>query len=132
VFFDGKNPYKEGDLLVQTDLANTFDQIRHQGTDHFYRGSFAAKVGTWMKEHGGILTADDFANYEVKLREPVVTTYREYPVLRYPPPSCGGLRVAQSRSCFKTSPLARFPPDCPGRATQTPAVACSRKFPAGA
>jgi gamma-glutamyltranspeptidase/glutathione hydrolase len=116
VFFhkDGK-PIAAGERLVQTDLANTYRQTAEHGIDWFYRGEFAHKVGDWMKAHGGILTAADFAAYEAKLREPLHTTYRGYEIVGFPPPSSGGIHVAQvlnilenfdMRSIAKNDPLA--------------------------
>jgi gamma-glutamyltranspeptidase/glutathione hydrolase len=87
--------YREGELLKQPDLARVFRGIAEQGTDYFYRGPFAAAVGKWMAEHRGRLTADDFANYQPVLREPLVTTYRKRTIVGFPPPSSGGVHVAQ-------------------------------------
>jgi hypothetical protein len=49
----------------------------------------------WMAEHGGLLSADDFAAYQPVLREPLVTTYRGRTIVGFPPPSSGGVHVAQ-------------------------------------
>lgn len=96
VFFkpDGA-PVGKGDLLRQTDLADTYRKIAEQGTDYFYRGEFAEKTAAWMKENGGIMTADDFDNYHTVSREPLITTYREYTIVGFPPPGSGGIHVAQ-------------------------------------
>jgi len=48
-----------------------------------------------MTKNGGLLTVDDFRNYTAKAREPVVTTYRGYQIVGFPPPSSGGVHVAQ-------------------------------------
>jgi len=48
-----------------------------------------------MKNNGGLLTAQDFGNYHVKLREPVLTTYRGCQLVGFPPPSSGGVHVGQ-------------------------------------
>jgi gamma-glutamyltranspeptidase/glutathione hydrolase len=48
-----------------------------------------------MKEHGGIMTAADFASYRIKLREPITTKYRGYQIVGFPPPGSGGVHVAQ-------------------------------------
>jgi len=48
-----------------------------------------------MAEHGGILTADDFAAYKPLVREPLVTAYRGRTIVGFPPPSSGGVHVAQ-------------------------------------
>lgn len=96
VFFkpDGE-PYKAGDKLVQADLADTYRNIAEHGTDWFYRGPFAEMVGEWMAKNGGIMTAADFATYEAKLRTPIQTTYRGRTIVGFPPPSSGGVHVAQ-------------------------------------
>lgn len=89
------SPRKEGEQLVQSDLANTYRAIAEHGTNWFYHGPFAEAVGKWMAENGGIITPADFAAYEAKLREPLETTYRGYTIIGFPPPSSGGIHVAQ-------------------------------------
>lgn len=89
------SPYAEGETLVQADLAKTYRALAEQGPDWFYRGEFAQRVGRWMAENGGILTADDFAAYRAIPREPLVTTYRGRTIIGFPPPSSGGIHVAQ-------------------------------------
>lgn len=96
IFFkaDG-SPLIEGDVLKQADLAGSYRAMAEQGADWFYRGPFAKAVDAWMKEHGGIMTEADFARYVVKQREPLVTEYRGYKIVGLPPPSSGGVHVAQ-------------------------------------
>jgi len=89
------SPYQAGDVLKQPDLARTYRAIAEHGIDWFYRGPFAREVATWMSQHGGPLTAEDFSDYRVKVRGPVTTTYRQYTVVGFPPPSSGGVHVAQ-------------------------------------
>jgi gamma-glutamyltranspeptidase/glutathione hydrolase len=48
-----------------------------------------------MKEHGGLLTEADFRSYKVKLREPLRSNYRGFELVGFPPPSSGGVHVAQ-------------------------------------
>jgi gamma-glutamyltranspeptidase / glutathione hydrolase len=91
---DGE-PYKEGERLVQADLANTYRNVAEHGIDWFYRGPFAERVGAWMAKNGGIMTAADFATYEAKQRTPLETTYRGRRIIGFPPPSSGGIHVAQ-------------------------------------
>jgi gamma-glutamyltranspeptidase/glutathione hydrolase len=96
VFFhpDG-TPIAAGERFVQRDLANTYRQIAEHGIDWFYRGPLAKMVGEWMAENGGILTAEDFAAYEARPREPIRTSYRGRQIIGFPPPSSGGVHVAQ-------------------------------------
>ena len=95
VFFKGNEPTPAGDVLRQPDLANTYRHIASDGSRWFYRGPFAQAAESWMKANGGIMTARDFRNYKVRSREPLVTSYRRYTVVGFPPPSSGGVHVAQ-------------------------------------
>lgn len=88
-------PIATGEILRQADLAASYRALAREGADWFYRGEFAEKTAAWMRENGGIITAEDFANYEIKLREPVRSTYRDYEIVGMPPPSSGGVHVAQ-------------------------------------
>jgi gamma-glutamyltranspeptidase/glutathione hydrolase len=87
--------YREGELLRQPDLANTYRAIAKRGPKWFYQGPFARRVGRWMARQGGILTAADFASYRAKLRRPIVSQYRGLTVVGFPPPSSGGIHGAQ-------------------------------------
>lgn len=84
-----------GERLVQPDLARSYRAMARDGVRWFYRGDFAHQVGTWMQEHGGRVTAQDFSEYRFQMREPVRTTYRGYEIVGFPPPSSGGVHVAQ-------------------------------------
>lgn len=101
------SPYVAGETLVQADLAGTYRAIAEQGTAWFYRGPFAQKVGQWMAENGGILSAEDFANYHVVDRQPLETTYRQYTIVGFPPPSSGGVHVAQILNILENFDLAK-------------------------
>lgn len=90
-----RRPYRFGETLVQKDLAETYNSISKNGTGWFYRGEFAAATENWMKANGGIMTAEDFSNYKTVDRTPVKTTYRGYEIVGFPPPSSGGVHVAQ-------------------------------------
>jgi gamma-glutamyltranspeptidase/glutathione hydrolase len=48
-----------------------------------------------MAEHGGILTAYDFAQYRPRIRPPIISHYRGHTIVGFPPPSSGGIHVAQ-------------------------------------
>lgn len=89
------SPWKAGDILRQPDLAQTFRALAGQGSDWFYRGPFAKATADWMKDNGGLLTEADFAHYVAKPREPLRTTYRGHEIIGFPPPSSGGVHVAQ-------------------------------------
>ncbi|MBL9140139.1 MAG: gamma-glutamyltransferase [Verrucomicrobiales bacterium] len=91
---DGR-PWAEGELLRQPDLASTYRAIAANGTRWFYRGPFADRTERWMRDNGGLLRRRDFAHYRPVQRETVVSRYREATVIGFPPPSSGGVHVAQ-------------------------------------
>lgn len=86
--------YLAGDTLIQSDLANTLRLIAEQGSDAFYQGQIAEKVVAASQDNGGILSIEDFANYQVNEYEPVSCNYRGYQVVSSPPPG-GGTTVCQ-------------------------------------
>ena len=96
VFFgaDGR-PLKKGELLRQPDLARTLRSLGQGGADWFYRGEFAKAAARWMRENGGLITEADFADYALKRRTPLETTYHGRRIVGFPPPSSGGVHVAQ-------------------------------------
>jgi gamma-glutamyltranspeptidase / glutathione hydrolase len=89
------SPKKSGEVLKQTDLANTYRAIANQGISWFYYGPFAVMTADWMARNGGLITSADFVLYQTIFREPLVTTYRDCTILGFPPPSSGGVHVAQ-------------------------------------
>lgn len=91
---EGKVP-EVGDLIIQTDLANTLRAIVENGRDGFYKGEVAKRLVEGTRAAGGIWTLDDLAGYTVKEREPITTTYKGYELITAPPPSSGGIAIAQ-------------------------------------
>lgn len=91
---DGQ-PLPEGVGLVQRELAMTLENMALHGSKWFYQGEFAERVERLMRESGGILTARDFKEYSVVEREPIRCDYRQHQVFGFPPPSSGGLHIAQ-------------------------------------
>jgi gamma-glutamyltranspeptidase/glutathione hydrolase len=91
---DGR-PYREGEWLRQPELARTYRAIAEQGIAWFYEGEFATAVDRWMAENRGLLNRDDFRRYKARRRQPIVTRYRDYTIVGFPPPSSGGTHVAQ-------------------------------------
>ena len=108
IFLPDGQPLKVGEILRQPDLATTYRAVAGQGIDWFYRGPFAQAVGKWMQANGGIMTADDFANYRIVLREPVTTTYRGYKIVSFPPPSSGGVHVVEMLNILERFQLAKL------------------------
>jgi gamma-glutamyltranspeptidase/glutathione hydrolase len=108
-FHEDGSPVHEGEVLRQPELAHTLRMIAEQGPNWFYRGEFAEKVDAWMRANGGRLRKEDFAAYAVKRRAPIHTLYRGYEVYGFPPPSSGGLHVAQILGMLELFDLAGAP-----------------------
>lgn len=108
---DGE-PWPEGHVLVQKDLAVTYEKLAEEGADWFYRGAFAEETAAYMHENGGLLTAEDFARYRIVERDPLDTRYRDWRIIGVPPPSSGGVHVAQMLNI-----LGNLPKQEPGTAS---------------
>ena len=104
-----KTPYKAGENLKQPDLAQSYEQIAQHGIEWFYQGEFAKKIEQWMREKSGLITADDFREYKIALREPIRTRYRDFEIIGFPPPSSGGVHVAQILNTLDHFDLAKYP-----------------------
>ncbi|MDR3562269.1 MAG: gamma-glutamyltransferase [Negativicutes bacterium] len=89
------SPLKEGDLLVQKDLARTLKLIAAKGPDVFYKGEVAELIVKDMAANGGIMTREDLARYSPVWRETVHGTYRGYDIYSMSPPSSGGTHIVQ-------------------------------------
>ncbi len=90
-----KATWKQGDTLIQTDLANTLKRIRDKGAAGFYEGETARLIVEEMKRGGGIISYDDLKNYTAQPRAPHTFTYKGYKIVGMPMPSSGGLLLHQ-------------------------------------
>lgn len=91
---DGQAPLP-GDILIQDDLAATYQKLADHGGDSFYRGEIGGEIVKYLRENGGILTIEDLENYQAKELEPVYGSYRGYDIYSMPPPSSGGVHLIQ-------------------------------------
>ncbi|HEU0082145.1 MAG TPA: gamma-glutamyltransferase [Bradyrhizobium sp.] len=87
---------REGDRLVQRDLAATLAAISEQGPRGFYQGAVAQKLVQAIRDAGGIMTADDLASYQPVIRSPVRGSYRGYDIVSMPQPSSGGVVLLET------------------------------------
>jgi gamma-glutamyltranspeptidase/glutathione hydrolase len=84
-----------GTRFVQPDLARTLQLIADSGSRVFYHGSIAELIGQEMTRGGGLITREDLARYRVKWRDPIAIGYRGYAIYTMPPPSGGGVTLAE-------------------------------------
>jgi gamma-glutamyltranspeptidase / glutathione hydrolase len=89
------SPWRAGEVLRLPDLAGSYRAIAEQGTGWFYKGEFARATGAWMGKHGGLVVEQDFKNYKIARRDPVRSRYRGHDIVGFPPPTSGGVHLAQ-------------------------------------
>lgn len=100
--------WKKGDVLVQTDLAETLKRIRDHGRDGFYKGKTADDLVSEMKRGKGLISHEDLIAYEAVWRQPIVGEYKGYEVISMPPPSSGGIALLQMLKSIETYPIAEW------------------------
>ncbi|MBP7315976.1 MAG: gamma-glutamyltransferase [Chitinophagaceae bacterium] len=93
--FVKQTAWKEGDTLIQTDLANTLKRIQKNGAAGFYEGETANLIVAEMKRGNGIISLGDLKNYKAKPRTPQTFNYKGYKIVGMGMPSSGGLLMAQ-------------------------------------
>jgi gamma-glutamyltranspeptidase / glutathione hydrolase len=96
---------REGDKLVQTDLAATLSAIAEQGPRGFYEGPVAEKLVKAIGDAGGIMTLDDLKSYRPVIRAPVRGTYRGYDIISMPQPSSGGVVLLEILNILEGFPI---------------------------
>jgi gamma-glutamyltranspeptidase/glutathione hydrolase len=103
----GHDP-KFGETLVQNDLAHTLELLAQKGFDGYYRGEVAQRLLAAVKADGVNWTADELASYQVKEREPLHFKYRDWDVVTAPPPSSGGVVLAEILKMLEGWDLAKL------------------------
>jgi gamma-glutamyltranspeptidase/glutathione hydrolase len=84
-----------GTRFLQPDLARTLELLADSGPSVFYRGSIAERIAQEMARGGGLVTKQDLAGYRAKWRTPIEIGYRGYTIYTMPPPSGGGVTLAE-------------------------------------
>jgi len=84
-----------GDIVSIPELAKTLERIRDNGRDGFYKGETAKLIVAEMERGKGLITLQDLEQYEAVWRTPVIGDYRGYEFISMPPPSSGGIALAQ-------------------------------------
>jgi gamma-glutamyltranspeptidase/glutathione hydrolase len=113
-FYDSQlQPRPVGYILKNPALAATLREIAAGGADAFYKGHIARDIAAKVRSHPtnpGLLTAQDIAGYQPKVRAPVCSDYRAFTVCGMPPPSSGGIAVAQMLGMFETRDMRALAP----------------------
>ena len=98
-------------LFKQPNLAKTLFMISKKGRDAFYKGEIAKWISEESLSSGGLITLNDLASYEAKLRIPIETTYRGYRIITMPPAASGGLVLLQTLNILENFDLKASGPN---------------------
>ncbi len=113
----GGQPRPVGSVFTNPDLAKTYRLVAEGGSQAFYRGEIARAIvdtlarppvapGVTRKVRPGVMQLSDLADYEARIREPAMSTYRGYTVYGMGPPSSGGLSVGLALNLLEGYELA--------------------------
>ena len=109
VFLNDGKLFRVGDTLRQPELAATLKRIAKNGPDEFYQGETAQILAGEMAALGGLITLDDLAHYQPKVRDVLHANYdldgHKWEVLSSPPPSSGGVAVIEALNMLEGVPL---------------------------
>lgn len=89
------NVFKENDTIKYPALAATLKRISKNGRDEFYKGETAKTLVHYLQQKGAIITLEDLEKYEAKWRTPITFNYKDLKIISMPPPSSGGLCLAE-------------------------------------
>jgi len=112
VFAPRGRTLRRGELLANPDLARTLRRLGREGADCFYRGELARAIVEDMRANGGLLTAEDLAEYRVKEHDPAKVTYRDHEVA-VTPVCTGGPAVLQALNILEGFDLPDAEPFAP-------------------
>ncbi len=79
-----------GERIRIDGLADTLETIAHEGPRAFYEGELAERIATHVYDNGGLLSPEDLASYEARVREPLHAQVGGWRVSTNPPPAIGG------------------------------------------
>ena len=96
LYAPGGTLLEEGGRIRFPELGDLLERLGAEGPGFLYSGDVAAAVSDWVLERGGLLTREDLSAYEVVEREPARVTYQGREVLTNPPPSSGGILIADA------------------------------------
>ncbi|WKL54252.1 gamma-glutamyltransferase [Pseudomonas kielensis] len=94
-FADYFGSMKPGETFRQPELAATLERIADKGANEFYQGQTADLLVAQMKADKGLITKEDLQDYKVNWREPLTVNWRGNTLYTAPPPSSGGIALAQ-------------------------------------
>jgi gamma-glutamyltranspeptidase/glutathione hydrolase len=107
IYTKNGNVRKLGESYKLTRFADFLDYISRVGPREFYEGEIAQKITEDSHIRGGNLVYEDFKNYQVIEREPLIFPYRDYTIVTNAPPNSGGPLISFTISILNQYPLSR-------------------------
>ncbi|HEV7121863.1 MAG TPA: gamma-glutamyltransferase [Rhodanobacter sp.] len=101
-------PPAAGATWRDPDQARTLELIAQHGDGGFYRGETARKLIDAVRAAGGNWTMADLAGYQAKERTPIGVDYHGYKIITAPPPSSGGVAIAEILNILSGYDLAKM------------------------
>ncbi|RAP24870.1 gamma-glutamyltransferase [Candidatus Marinamargulisbacteria bacterium SCGC AG-343-K17] len=108
IFYPNNNALDTGEKLIQKDLAKSLKRISKHGKTGFYEGKTANQLSNFMKNNNGLISKSDLKNYRSKYRKPIKVKYRDTHIYSMPPPSSGGIIMAQILKLIEPYPLKKW------------------------
>jgi gamma-glutamyltranspeptidase/glutathione hydrolase len=109
IFLNDGKMFHAGDTFKQPELAATLKRISKNGAAEFYRGETAQMIVDDMKRMGGLITLEDLAQYQPKVRQALRANYEldghKWDVITSPPPSSGGVAIIEAMNMLQRVPL---------------------------
>lgn len=109
IFLNDGKMFKAGDTFKQPELAATLKRIAKNGAAEFYHGETAHRIADDMQRMGGLITLEDLAQYQPKMRQPLRGDYEldghKWEVISSPPPSSGGVAIIEALNMLQGVPL---------------------------
>jgi gamma-glutamyltranspeptidase/glutathione hydrolase len=109
IFLNDGKMFRAGDTLRQSELAATLKRIAKNGAAEFYRGKTAKMLVDEMSRMGGLITLEDLAQYQPKVRRVLQSIYEygghKWDVITSPPPSSGGIAIIEALKMLQDVPL---------------------------
>ena len=102
-----------GTLLKNPELAATLRQIASKGANAFYSGAIAKAMAEAVSNTHHLpakLTVADIAAYQAKRRGILCHPYRQWRICGMPPPTSGGIAIAQILTMLEPYDLSRISP----------------------
>jgi gamma-glutamyltranspeptidase/glutathione hydrolase len=109
IYAPGGRLLGEGDTIRLPELGDLLERLGAEGPAFLYSGDVATAVSDWVLERGGLLSREDLRSYGVIEREPAQVTYRGREVLTNPPPSSGGILIADALGILERLPRPHDP-----------------------